>query len=71
MCDPLKPLAGCSDAASLNCAIQELCIESGIVARVDIFTLAKSGKPQALCLLRIDGGQSAEAAVAANRLELI
>jgi hypothetical protein len=52
--DPLKTLTGCSDAASLNCAIQKLCAESGIVARVDIVTLARSGKRQALCFLRVD-----------------
>lgn len=48
----MKPLAGCSDAATLNHAIQELCTELGIVARVDIRTLVKSGKRQALCFLR-------------------
>lgn len=48
----MKPLAECSDAASLNRAIQELCTELGIVARVDIRILIKSGKRQALCFLR-------------------
>lgn len=56
----MRSLAGCNDAASLNCAIQELCTESGVVARIDICTLAKAGKRQALCFLRIDPG-SAEA----------
>lgn len=50
----MRSLAGCNDAASLNCAIQGLCAESGIVARVDICTLAKAGKRQALCFLRIE-----------------
>jgi hypothetical protein len=50
----MKPLTGCSDAASLNRAIQELCAGLGIVARVDIRTLVKSGKRQALCFLRTD-----------------
>jgi hypothetical protein len=50
----MRSLAGCSDTASLNRAIQELCTESGIVARVDIVTLARSGKRQALCFLRVD-----------------
>jgi hypothetical protein len=50
----VKPLAGCADAASLNRAIQDLCTESGIVARVDIRILVKSGKRQALCFLRTD-----------------
>jgi len=52
--DPLKPLAGCSDAASLRCAIQALCTEKGLVSRVDIWTLARSGKRQALCFVRTD-----------------
>jgi hypothetical protein len=50
----VKPLLGCSDAASLNRAIQDLCTESGIVARVVIRILVKSGKRQALCFLRTD-----------------
>ena len=54
MHDPLKPLAGCSDAASLRCAIQALCSEKGIASRVDIWTLAGSGKRQALCFVRTD-----------------
>jgi len=48
----VKP--SCTDAAGLNRAIQELCTESGIVARVDIRTLVKAGRRQALCFLRID-----------------
>ena len=54
MHDPLKPFAGCSDAASLRCAIQALCTEKGIVSSVDIWTLARSGKRQALCFVRTD-----------------
>jgi len=54
--DSLKPLAGCSDAASLRCAIQALCTEKGFASRVDIWTLAKSGKRQALCFVRTDPG---------------
>ena len=54
MHDPLKPFAGCSDAASLRCAIQALCTEKGIISSVDIWTLARSGKRQALCFLRTD-----------------
>jgi len=50
----VKPLAGCSDAASLNRAIQELCTGLGIAACVDIRILAKSGKRQAICFLRTD-----------------
>jgi hypothetical protein len=54
----VKP--SCSDAAGLNRAIQELCTESGIVARIDIRTLVKSGKRQALCFLRIDSAAHQE-----------
>lgn len=54
MHDPLKPFAGCSDAASLRCAIQALCTEKGIVSSVDIWTLVKAGKRQALCFVRAD-----------------
>lgn len=50
----MKPLAECGDTASLTCAIQELCAEKGVVAQVDIWTLAKSGKRQALCFVRTD-----------------
>ncbi|HEU5177711.1 MAG TPA: RNA-binding protein [Burkholderiales bacterium] len=54
MHDPLKLFPGCSDAASLRCAIQALCTAKGIVSSVDIWTLAKSGKRQALCFVRTD-----------------
>ena len=54
MHESLKPFAGCSDATSLRCAIQALCTEKGIASRVDIWTLAKSGKRQALCFVRTD-----------------
>ena len=54
MHESLKPFAGCSDAASLRCAIQALWTEKGIASRVDIWTLAKSGKRQALCFVRTD-----------------
>ena len=50
----MKPLAECGDTASLTCAIQELCAEKGVVAHVDIWTLAKPGKRQALCFVRTD-----------------
>jgi len=53
MHDPVKPFAGCSDAASLRCAIQALCTEKGIVSSVDIWTLARSGK-RPLCFMRTD-----------------
>jgi hypothetical protein len=50
----VKALAECSDQASLTCAIQELCAEKGVVAHVDIWTLVRSGKRQALCFVRTD-----------------
>jgi hypothetical protein len=56
----MKPFTGCIDAASLNRAIHELCAVLGIVARVDIRTLVKSGKRQALCFLRIDSAGQEE-----------
>ena len=54
MATRVKPIAGCSDAASLNRAIQELCTELGIVACVDIRILVKSGIRQAICFLRTE-----------------
>ena len=50
----MKPLAECSDQASLTCAIQELCAEKGVDAHVDIWTLVRFGKRQALCFVRTD-----------------
>lgn len=50
----MKPLAACADAASLKRAMEELCTEFGIVARVDIRILVKPGKRQAICFLRTD-----------------
>jgi hypothetical protein len=38
----------------LTGAIQELCAEKGVVAHVDIWTLVRSGKRQALCFVRTD-----------------
>jgi hypothetical protein len=62
----VKPL--CTDAAGLNRAIQELCTESGIVARIDIRTLVESGKRQALCFLRIDSAAQQEQLVRTHGL---
>jgi hypothetical protein len=50
----VKALAECGDQASLTCAIQELCAEKGVVAHVDIWTLVRSEKRQALCFVRTD-----------------
>ena len=56
----MRPLAECRDQASLTCAIQELCAEKAVVAHVDVWTLAKSGKRQALCFVRTDRAASEE-----------
>lgn len=50
----MKPLAACTDAASLKRAMEELCTGSGIVACVDIRILVTPGKRQAICFLRTD-----------------
>jgi len=50
----MRPLAACTDAASLKRAMEELCTESGIVACVDIRILVTPGKRQAICFLRTD-----------------
>jgi hypothetical protein len=50
----VKPLAACTDAASLKRAMEELCTGLGIVACVDIRILVKPGKRQAMCFLRTD-----------------
>ena len=50
----MKPLAACTDTASLKRAMEELCTESGIAACVDVRILAKPGKRQAICFLRTD-----------------
>lgn len=50
----VNALAGCADAASLDLAIHALCARSGTLAHVDIMTLARSGRRQALCFLRVE-----------------
>jgi hypothetical protein len=52
--DRLKPLAGCRDVFSLKSAVQEVCAEFGKVTRIDILTMAKAEKRQALCFLRLE-----------------
>ena len=56
----MNPLAGCADAASLDVAIHALCARSGSLAHVDIMTLARSGRRQALCFLRVDPAERTE-----------
>jgi hypothetical protein len=57
---PVKTLAECGDPASLTCAIQELFADRGVAAHVDIWTLARSGKRQALCFVRTDPAGKAQ-----------
>ena len=47
-------MAECIDTASLTCSIRELCAEKGVVAHVEILTLAMAGKRRALCFVRTD-----------------
>jgi hypothetical protein len=52
----LKALAGCADAASLGCALGELCAEFGKVVRLEIVTMAEADRRRALCFLRLETG---------------
>jgi hypothetical protein len=49
-----KSLAGCTDAASLRPALDQLCAEFGKVARIDILTMADAERRRALCFLRLE-----------------
>jgi hypothetical protein len=54
MRDLLKSLAGCKDVANLRSAIHELSTEFGEIAHMDILTVKRPGKRQALCFLRLE-----------------
>lgn len=54
MRDLLKSLTECSDVANLRAAICELSSEFGEIARMEILTVKRPGKRQALCLLRLE-----------------
>jgi len=54
MRDLLKSLAGCRDVANLCSAIRGLSTEFGEIARMEILTVKRPGKRQALCLLRLE-----------------
>ena len=53
MLDLLKSLTGCRDVANLRSAIYELSAEIGEIAHMDILTVKRPGKRQALCPLRL------------------
>jgi hypothetical protein len=53
MLDLLKSLTGCRDVANLRSAIYELSAEFGEIAHMDILTVKRPGKRQALCLLQL------------------
>ena len=50
-------LIQCADVKSLESALLNACSEFGSVSRLDIMTMIKSGKRQAVCLLRMDSAQ--------------
>jgi len=54
MRDLLKSLAACKDVADLRSAIYELSTEFGEIANMDILTVKRPGKRQALCFLRLE-----------------
>ena len=54
MLDLLRSLTGCPDVAKLRSAIYELSAEFGEIAHMDILTVKRPGKRQALCLLRLE-----------------
>jgi hypothetical protein len=54
MLDLLRSLTGCPDVAKLRSAIYELSAEFGEIAHMDILTVKRPGKRQALCLLQLE-----------------
>lgn len=65
MRDLLKSLTGCRDVANLRAAIYELSAEFGEIAHMDILTVKRPGKRQALCLLQL-GSAAQERRLMAN-----
>ena len=53
MRDLLKSLTGCRDVANLRSALYDLSTEFGEISHMDILTMKRPGKRQALCLLRL------------------
>jgi hypothetical protein len=60
----LKSLTDCGDAASLSCAVRELCAEFGKVTHIDVLTIAESEKRRALCLLRLESSAQEQQLIA-------
>jgi hypothetical protein len=54
MRDGLKALAGCKDVTNLRAAVHELFTEFGGIAHMDILTMKRPGKRQALCFFRLE-----------------
>jgi len=65
MRDLLKSLTGCRDVANLRSTIYELSAEFGEIAHMDILTVKRPGKRQALCLLQL-GSAAQERRLMAN-----
>jgi hypothetical protein len=65
MLDLLKSLTGCRDVANLRSAIYGLSAEFGEITNMDILTVKRPGKRQALCLLRL-GSAAQERRLMAN-----
>ena len=57
MTHALNELIQCADVKSLELALLNACSEFGSVSHLDIMTMIKSGKRQAVCLLRMDSAQ--------------
>ncbi len=57
MTHALHELLHCADVKSLESALLNTCSEFGSVSRLDIMTMIKAGKRQAVCLVRMDSGQ--------------
>ena len=53
----LNELTQCADVKSLESALLNACSEFGSVSRLDIMTMIKAGKRQAVCLVRMDSTQ--------------
>ena len=50
----VQSLGNCSDAASLQSAVSQICGEFGRITRIETMTLAATQKRRALCLLRLE-----------------
>lgn len=57
MTTALNELIQCVDVKSLESALLNACSEFGSVSRLDIMTMIKAGKRQAVCVLRMDSVQ--------------